>query len=104
MMMSTKYSLQLTIIVFLGTLIGCTSAPERTISKQQIPYATLPNGLNPIDQSKPLSSSNIETTVPTTTGLIPTLEALRGHALNILELSGGGQNGAFGAGFLKGWE
>jgi predicted acylesterase/phospholipase RssA len=36
-------------------------------------------------------------------GVIPGLESLRGHALNILELSGGGQYGAFGAGFLKGW-
>jgi predicted acylesterase/phospholipase RssA len=32
-----------------------------------------------------------------------TLERKRGHALNMLSLSGGGQNGAFGAGFLIGW-
>ncbi len=31
------------------------------------------------------------------------LERRRGHALNLLSLSGGGQNGAFGAGFLIGW-
>ena len=31
------------------------------------------------------------------------LERKRGHALNLLSLSGGGQNGAFGAGFLLGW-
>jgi hypothetical protein len=31
------------------------------------------------------------------------LERKRGHALNLLSLSGGGQNGAFGAGFLIGW-
>jgi predicted acylesterase/phospholipase RssA len=31
------------------------------------------------------------------------LERKRGHALNLLSLSGGGQNGAFGAGFLFGW-
>jgi predicted acylesterase/phospholipase RssA len=31
------------------------------------------------------------------------LERKRGHALNVLSLSGGGQNGAFGAGFLVGW-
>jgi hypothetical protein len=31
------------------------------------------------------------------------LEGQRGHALNVLSLSGGGQNGAFGAGFLIGW-
>ena len=28
---------------------------------------------------------------------------LKGKALNILVLSGGGQNGAYGAGLLKGW-
>jgi hypothetical protein len=31
------------------------------------------------------------------------LERKSGHALNVLSLSGGGQNGAFGAGFLIGW-
>ena len=31
------------------------------------------------------------------------LERKRGHALNLLSLSGGGQNGAFSAGFLIGW-
>src|SRR5207342_2800610 len=35
--------------------------------------------------------------------LIRGLERKRGHALNVLSLSGGGQNGAFGAGFLTGW-
>ncbi len=35
--------------------------------------------------------------------LIRYLERRRGHALNLLSLSGGGQNGAFGAGFLIGW-
>jgi predicted acylesterase/phospholipase RssA len=37
------------------------------------------------------------------TGVIRYYEQIRGHALNILEISGGGQYGAFGAGFLKGW-
>jgi hypothetical protein len=35
--------------------------------------------------------------------LVRHLERQRGHALNVLSLSGGGQNGAFGAGFLIGW-
>jgi predicted acylesterase/phospholipase RssA len=35
--------------------------------------------------------------------LIRYLERKSGHALNLLSLSGGGQNGAFGAGFLNGW-
>jgi predicted acylesterase/phospholipase RssA len=35
--------------------------------------------------------------------LARSLERKRGHALNMLSMSGGGQNGAFGAGFLIGW-
>ena len=35
--------------------------------------------------------------------VIRSLERKRGHALNLLSISGGGQNGAFGAGFLNGW-
>ena len=35
--------------------------------------------------------------------LIRQLERKRGRALNLLSLSGGGQNGAFGAGLLAGW-
>jgi predicted acylesterase/phospholipase RssA len=35
--------------------------------------------------------------------LVRYLERKRGRALNLLSLSGGGQNGAFGAGFLVGW-
>jgi len=36
-------------------------------------------------------------------GTVPYYEGERGHALQILVLSGGGQKGGFGAGFLKGW-
>ena len=35
--------------------------------------------------------------------LVRQLERKNGRALNLLSLSGGGQNGAFGAGFLTGW-
>jgi predicted acylesterase/phospholipase RssA len=35
--------------------------------------------------------------------VVRALERKRGHALNLLSISGGGQNGAFGAGFLNGW-
>jgi predicted acylesterase/phospholipase RssA len=36
-------------------------------------------------------------------GVIRYLERLHGHAQNIQEISGGGQQGAFGAGVLNGW-
>ena len=82
-------------------MVGCASAPERTLSKKVPPYATLPNGADPLNPSR-LPDQSVAT-VNISEGVISALETLRGHALNILELSGGGQYGAFGAGFLKGW-
>ena len=87
--------------LLLSTLVGCASAPERELSRQPVPYAALPNGHDPLnpERLKPFASEKVSAEE----GVIPGLESLRGHALNILELSGGGQYGAFGAGFLKGW-
>jgi hypothetical protein len=83
-------------------LAGCASPPERALSQKATPYATLPNGYDPLkpDQLSPfyaaLTAGSGET-------LVRQLERKRGHPLNVLSLSGGGQNGAFGAGFLIGW-
>ena len=82
-------------------LAGCASPPERKLSHKAPSYAALPNGHDPLnpDQVSPLFAAYTgggET-------VIRHLEGKRGHALNILSLSGGGQNGAFGAGFLMGW-
>ena len=82
-------------------LAGCASPPERTLSQQAPSYATLPNGyepLNPTDYRQSMPRN-----VDSGDNLIRQLERKRGHALNMLSLSGGGQNGAFGAGFLIGW-
>jgi hypothetical protein len=83
-------------------LAGCASAPEREISRDVPPYATLANGHDPLnpDQLSPLfdrASTGVEQ------GVIAFYERKRGHPLQVLTISGGGQNGAFGAGFLKGW-
>jgi len=85
----------------LATLGGCASAPERELSRQPVPYASLPNGHDPLNPERLMT--NVAGKASAEEGVIPALERLRGHALNILELSGGGQYGAFGAGFLKGW-
>ena len=89
---------------FLATLIlaGCASSPERVLSQKVPTYAALPNGNNPMnpDQVSPMyaaAASGAEE------NLARQMERKRGHALNMLSLSGGGQNGAFGAGFLIGW-
>ena len=87
-----------------STLAGCASTPppERALSEKAPTYASLPNGHDPMnpDQLSPmyaLAASGTEE------NLTRAMERKRGHALNMLSLSGGGQNGAFGAGFLIGW-
>ena len=83
-------------------LAACSSPPERTLSLHAPLYATLPNGYEPLNPTQFSSIYAAETAVPGE-NLIRVLERKRGHALNLLSISGGGQNGAFGAGFLKGW-
>jgi hypothetical protein len=88
--------------VALLLLAACASPPQRTLSLRTPPYATLPNGFEPLNPSQPSSIYAAVTAVPGD-NIIRYLERKRGHALNLLSLSGGGQNGAFGAGFLIGW-
>jgi len=89
----------------LSTLVfvGCASAPpERTLSQVPASYAALPNGNDPLhpDQLSPLYASILANPGET---VVRSLERKHGHAINLLSISGGGQNGAFGAGFLNGW-
>jgi hypothetical protein len=65
-------------------------------------YAALPNGHDPLNPDK-LSPIYAALTSGSGESFIRYLERKRGRALNVLSLSGGGQNGAFGAGFLNGW-
>ena len=83
-------------------LAACSSPPERTLSSHAPLYATLPNGYEPLNPTQPSSIYAAVAAVPGD-NMIRYLERKRGHALNLLSLSGGGQNGAFGAGFLIGW-
>ena len=83
-------------------LAACSSPPERTLSLHAPLYASLPNGYQPLDPTQP-SSMYAEIAAVPGDNYIRYLERKRGHALNMLSLSGGGQNGAFGAGFLIGW-
>ncbi len=83
-------------------LAACASPPERTLSSHAPMYATLPNGYEPLNPTQPSSIYAAVAAVPGD-NVVRYLERKRGHALNLLSLSGGGQNGAFGAGFLVGW-
>lgn len=93
----------LTTLVLTALLVGgCSWAPERTLSTERPPYVSLPNGHDPMQPDRFMPGTSAVGTA-SRQGIIRYLEQRRGHALNILELSGGGQNGAFGAGVLKGW-
>jgi hypothetical protein len=83
-------------------LAACASPPQRTLSLHAPQYATLPNGSQPLNPTQ-ISSMYAEVAAVPGDNVIRYLERKRGHALNLLSLSGGGQNGAFSAGFLKGW-
>ena len=89
-------------ILALSVLSGCASSPARVLSSVAPSYATLPNGYEPLTPTQPSPIYAAVTAVPGD-NLVRYLERKRGHALNLLSLSGGGQNGAFGAGFLVGW-
>ncbi len=100
--MAHKNIIILTCYLFFLLLASCASSPERGLSLKAPSYATLPNGHQPLN---PTQVSPLYAAITTNPGdnAIRYLERKRGHALNILSISGGGQNGAFGAGFLIGW-
>ena len=101
--MGRKTTVFLTGFVVTLTLAGCASAPpERALSTKEPKYASLANGHNPMDPEQ-VSPMYATTTPGVEDNVARTLERKRGHALNLLSISGGGQNGAFGAGFLTGW-
>ncbi len=85
------------LVLCVSLLVGCATT-ERELSQTAPPYATLPNGRDPMNPERrsTLGERCWE-------GTIPTMEQEMGRPLNILEMSGGGQNGAFGAGVLVGW-
>ena len=83
-------------------LVGCASPPERILSANSPTYAALPNGYDPLSPTQ-RSAMYAAATSADGENAVRHLERKLGRPLNILSLSGGGQNGAFGAGFLKGW-
>ena len=83
-------------------LASCSTPQQRDLSTTRNQFATLPNGHNPIHPERLVSGIKHGEDIARI-GSIPYFEKLHGRPLNILEISGGGQNGAFGAGVLKGW-
>ena len=97
-----KYLIILTISIISLLLVGCGSTPKRALSNQAAQYASLPNGYDPLNPNQ-LSPLYAKIMAKSGENIIRLLELKKGRALNIISLSGGGQNGAFGAGFLIGW-
>ena len=100
--MMNRYLIILTGSIVALLLAGCGSTPKRVLSHQAAQYASLPNGHDPLNPSQ-LSPLYAKVMAKPGQNVVRLLELKRGHALNILSISGGGQNGAFGAGFLNGW-
>jgi hypothetical protein len=86
--------------MLVAVLSGCASAPDREISTVSPPSAVLVDGRDPMTGQYKTRFGEVFSSKG---DIFRFYEAQRGHALNVLALSGGGQNGAFGAGFLKGW-
>ncbi len=84
--------------VLLATaLLGACAAPKQRVLSDTAPLgAFLTTGANPTNPARvdPQIAGQ---------GVIAAMEALNGRPIMVLELSGGGQYGAFGAGFLNGW-
>jgi predicted acylesterase/phospholipase RssA len=100
--MMNRYLIILTGSIIALLLAGCESTPKRVLSDQAAQYASLPNGYDPMNPNQ-LSHLYAKVMAKPGGNVVRLLELKRGHALNIISISGGGQNGAFGAGFLIGW-
>ena len=94
-------------VTFLATvlagllLVGCGSVPERQLSTVAPTYAMLPNGHDPLNPDR-LSPNYERLVADGERNNTRKLERIKGRPLKFLSISGGGQNGAFGAGFLTG--
>jgi predicted acylesterase/phospholipase RssA len=97
-----RYLIILTGSIVVLLLAGCMSTSKRVLSHQAAHYATLPNGYDPLNPSQ-LSPLYAKVMAKPGQNIVRLLERKKGRALNIISISGGGQNGAFGAGFLNGW-
>lgn len=99
-----KLNQRIVVLVLLGALlpVGCGSVPERPLSHTKPSFAMLPNGNDPLNPEA-ISPLYVAASGGVEGNLARIVERAKGRPLNILSISGGGQNGAFGAGFLVGW-
>ena len=92
----SRLGVLLNAVAIASTLSACATPTERELSRQAPVGAFLSSGARPADpdQYDPRLAR---------WGVIGAMEQALGRPIQVLELSGGGQYGAFGAGFLNGW-
>jgi len=95
--MTARISLSnLLVLAFtLATLAGCASVPRAPFTKEQQAVAVIPGIPNARVWSDDKAEALLERARSTAFA--------RGTDVNVLALSGGGSNGAYGAGLLAGW-
>ena len=85
------------LLLALMVLAGCASIPRVPFTKEQQAAATVPG----IPNARVWSDDRADVLRARTE--VATNAARRGGQFNVLAISGGGSNGAFGAGLLAGW-
>jgi hypothetical protein len=93
---SATLARQLLVMLALTALCGCASMPRTPFTKEQQAAAAIPG----IPNARVWSDDRADSLLARTR---PEMLARRGGTVNVLALSGGGSNGAYGAGLLAGW-
>ena len=83
----------------LFALAGCASLPRVPFTKEQQAVATIPG----IPNARVWSDDRADTLLARARSEVFAGGASRPGAVNVLAISGGGSNGAYGAGLLAGW-
>ena len=91
--------LVLTLFLALIALSGCASIARVPFTKEQQATATVPG----IPNARVWSDDRADTLLARARSEVFAGAAGRGGAVNVLAISGGGSNGAYGAGLLAGW-
>src|SRR5437899_3182148 len=88
-------------IVILLLMTGCATAPRHPVPKETASTVQLPN----FNEMRIVVDPNATNFLSDLAGLLKGIDTSGGpdHHVNILALSGGGENGAYGAGLLCGW-
>src|SRR5438270_11391770 len=97
--LTRPFVLVLTLFLALIALSGCASIARVPFTKEQQAAATIPG----IPNARVWSDDRTDVLLARTRSEVFSRATARSGAVDVLALSGGGSNGAFGAGLLAGW-